>query len=40
MANKPFKQIDTRDDSGKGMTYAEYDTTMEDWAKAPKTRLR
>lgn len=39
MANKPFKQIDTRDDSGKGMTYAEYDTTMEDWAKAPKTRL-
>ena len=38
-APKPYRQIDTRDDSGKGLEYKEYDTTMEDWAKAPKTRL-
>lgn len=37
--NKPFKQIDTRNKEGIGLTYTEYDVTMEDWARAPKTRL-
>ena len=33
------KKIDTRNEAGEGLTYTEYDIKMEDWAKAPKTRL-
>ena len=33
------KKVDTRNDAGEGLTYTAYDIKMEDWAKAPKTRL-
>lgn len=33
------KKIDTRNEAGEGLEYTAYDIKMEDWAKAPKTRL-